>query len=63
MIEAEQLGRHVAIERIRGAGKRRGTQRVGVGGVEGGHETCEIAREHPEIREHMMAEQHGLGML
>lgn len=63
MVETEQLGRHVAIERVRGAGKRRGTQRVGIGGVEGSHEAREVASEHPEIREHMMAEQHGLGML
>ena len=63
MIETEQLGRHVAIERVRGASKRRGTQRVGIGGVEGSHEAREVASEHPEIREHMMAEQHGLGML
>ena len=63
MVEAEQLGRHGAVERIGGSRQRRRAQRIGVGGGMGGGQAREIAREHPEIRKHMVAEQHGLGML
>ena len=55
--------RHLAIERIARTGKRGSTKRAVVGGIKGGLQARKVAREHPEIRQQMMREQHGLSVL
>ena len=61
--EPELGGRHLAIERIGGAGERGGTERAGIGGLKGGGKAAEIAREHPHVGEQVVREEHRLGML
>ena len=63
LLKAHSVGGRHAVERISGAGKRGGTQRRGIGGFERGDDALVVAREHPVIRQKMMREQHGLGML
>ena len=61
--KAQGVRRGHAVERIRGPRERGGAQRRGVGGLERRVEPLEIAGEHPVIREQMVRQQHGLGML
>ena len=61
--EPQGIGDHLAVERIGGPGKRRAAERQDVGGIARVAHAREVAREHPEVREHMVAEQHRLRML
>ena len=63
VVKAQQLGGALAVKRVGGAGKRRGTQRVGVGGVARGGQALVVAREHPEVRQHVVAEEDRLSVL
>ena len=63
VVEAQQLARHGAVERIGGSRQRRRSERIRVSRIVCGGQAREVAREHPEVRKHMMAEQHWLGML
>ena len=61
--EAQELRGACAVERVGGASQRGRAERVGVGGVASGGEAREVAREHPEVREQVVGEQHGLRVL
>ena len=61
--EAQGLGRHVAVERVGGAGERRGAQRADVRGLARGGHAAEVPVEHPEVGEQVVAQQHRLGGL
>ena len=63
VVKAQQLGGALAVERVGGAGKRRGAERVGVGGVARGGQARVVTREHPEVGQHVVAEQHRLRVL
>ena len=61
--KAQLLCHELAVERVGGAGQRSAAQRQVVAGVHGVFEALEIAREHPVIRKHVMAEEHRLRFL
>lgn len=63
MVEAERLRGGEAVERIGGPGQGRGPQGACVGGVAGGGEAIPVARKHLHVGEHMVREQHRLGVL
>ena len=63
VVKAQQLGGALAVERVGGAGKRRGAERVGVGGVARGGQARVVTREHPEVGQHVVAEEDRLRVL
>ena len=63
MVKAQEPGSVVAVERIGGASKRSRSQRVGVGCSASSDKTCVVAREHPEVRQHVVREEHWLRVL
>ena len=62
-VEAERLRGHVAVERKRGAGKRRGAERRFVQPLARVGKPAAVARRHLDIGEQMMAEGHRLRRL
>ena len=62
-IEAQFVGCFLAIERIRGASKRRRAQRIGVGGIECLLQASKVTSEHPVVSHEMVRKEHGLSML
>ena len=63
MVEAERPRGGEAVERVGGPGQRGGSQGARVSGIAGGGETIVVAGEHLHVGEHMVREQHRLGVL
>ncbi|CDD85033.1 uncharacterized protein BN589_00349 [Collinsella sp. CAG:289] len=54
---------HLAVKRIGGTSKSGSPQRRGIGSVERGNKTLEVAGKHPGVGKQVMGEKHGLCML
>ena len=61
--EAQELARPLTVERVGRAGEGCRAEWVGVGLVAGRAQAAEVAAEHPRVREHVVGEEHGLGVL
>ncbi len=61
--KAEHRSRGKAVERVGGAGQGRGAQRARIGDVSGRGEPVVVAGEHLHVGEHMVREEHRLGVL
>ena len=60
-VEAERLGRHLPVDRKRGAGERRRAERAFVEALARVPKTAGVARQHLDIGEQMVAEGDRLG--
>ena len=63
MIEAERLCGGKAVERVGGPGQSGGSQGARVSGIAGGGKAPPVAGEHLHIGEHVVREEHRLGVL
>ena len=61
--EAEQIGGHVAVDRVGRAGERGGAERHDVGAPATVHQPLTIAQQHLEPRQHVVTESHRLRSL